>query len=133
VIIVMLSFIILTSYIADGIVKIFFSESLRRVFHETNIQAFDNFLNLKEVSKSVKQRVQNYFELVWEVEGKVDLEFQKQAITKLSSKLRVELQQELFNIRRLSFLRYFGVRDDMDRMVLSSIEEIMTDAHEVIF
>jgi len=63
----MLSFIILTSYIADGIVKIFFSESLRRVFHETNIQAFDNFLNLKEVSKAVKQRVQNYFELVWEV------------------------------------------------------------------
>lgn len=47
VIIVMLCFIILTSYIADGIVKIFFSEELRRVFHETNIQAFDNFLSLK--------------------------------------------------------------------------------------
>lgn len=118
----MLSFIILTSYIADGIVRIFFSESLRRVFHETNIQAFDNFLNLKEVSKSVKARVQNYFELVWEVEGKVDLDFQKQAISKLSAKLRIELQHELFNLRRVSFLRYFGVRSDLDRLVLGSIE-----------
>lgn len=41
----------------------------------------------------MKQRVQNYFELVWEVEGKVDSSFHKQIISKLSSKLKVELQR----------------------------------------
>jgi hypothetical protein len=52
----------------------------------------------------------------------VDSEFHKQVISKLSSKLRIDLQQELFNIRRLSFLRYFNKKEDMDRLVLSSME-----------
>lgn len=42
-----------------------------------NIQRFDQFMKLKGVSARIKQRVHNFFELIWEVEGKISADKQK--------------------------------------------------------
>ena len=57
----MIGLIILSSFLADGVVKIFYWEAERRVEHETNIQSFSFFLKTKEVSNVIKHKTQNYF------------------------------------------------------------------------
>ena len=39
-----------------------------------NIQRFDQFMKLKDVTNKIKDRVYNFFELVWEVEVKMSVE-----------------------------------------------------------
>lgn len=42
--------------------------------NRNNIQKFDNYMSLKGVVSSIKRRVHNFFELVFEFEVKTDTE-----------------------------------------------------------
>ena len=57
----MVFLIILSSFLADGIVRIFYWETERRAAHENKLQSFVSFLELKNVSLTVKHKTQNYF------------------------------------------------------------------------
>jgi hypothetical protein len=40
--------------------------------HQENILYFDNFMQVKEVGKGVRIKVNGFFELVWELEMKME-------------------------------------------------------------
>lgn len=63
----MIFFVVLASYVAEVLIQIAYTYTQRRIFHEDNIISFDNFMQLKEVGRSIRRRIYNFFELVWEV------------------------------------------------------------------
>jgi hypothetical protein len=63
----MILFMVLASYVGEVLIQIVYTFSERRLFHEENIISFDNFMQLKEVEKSIRSRIYNFFELIWEV------------------------------------------------------------------
>ena len=73
----MIFFVVLASYVAEVIIMIAYTYTQRRTFHEDNIITFDNFMQLKEVGRGIRKRVYNYFELIWEVELKMETKEQE--------------------------------------------------------
>lgn len=71
-IVVMILFMVIASYAGEVLIQIVYTFSERRIFHEENIISFDNFMQLKEVERSIRNRVYNFFELIWEVELKME-------------------------------------------------------------
>lgn len=69
---IMVFLIILSAFLAENVVAIFYWEAELRVTHETNILSFIRFLEVKRVDKIIKRQTQNYFELIWESQKKVD-------------------------------------------------------------
>lgn len=61
----MILFVVLASYVAEVIIQIAYTYTQRRIFHEDNIISFDNFMQLKNVGRSIRRRIYNFFELVW--------------------------------------------------------------------
>lgn len=68
----MILFMVIASYAGEVLIQIVYTFSERRIFHEENIISFDNFMQLKEVERSIRNRVYNFFELIWEVELKME-------------------------------------------------------------
>jgi hypothetical protein len=63
----MIFFVVLASYVAEVLIQIAYTYTQRRTFHEDNIISFDNFMQVKDVGRSIRKRIYNFFELVWEV------------------------------------------------------------------
>lgn len=82
---------VLASYVGEVLIQIMYTHAERRIFHEENILSFDNFMQLKEVEKGIRKRIYNFFELVWEVELKVESKEQEALIDKLPAYLKEEL------------------------------------------
>lgn len=60
-IVVMILFMVLASYVGEVLIQIVYTYSERRLFHEENIISFDNFMQLKEVERSIRKRIYNFF------------------------------------------------------------------------
>lgn len=56
-----------------------------------NIQKFDNFMTLKNVGYKIKQRVQNFFELIWEFEVKINADKEQKIIESIPISIREQL------------------------------------------
>lgn len=87
-IVVMILFMVIASYAGEVLIQIVYTFSERRIFHEENIISFDNFMQLKEVERSIRNRVYNFFELIWEVELKMESKEQEALIDKLPKYLK---------------------------------------------
>jgi hypothetical protein len=68
----MFFFVILASYVSEVVIQIIYTYTQRRIFHEDNIISFENFMQLKDVGRDIRKRIYNFFELVWEVELKLE-------------------------------------------------------------
>lgn len=100
----MILFMIYASYLADVLIQIVYTYALRRMSHEENIRAFDNFMRLKEVGQSIRLRVYNYFELKWELEFKTESTQQELMISKLPKYLKEQLLLEIGFTNHMYFL-----------------------------
>ena len=87
----MVFFMVLASYVGEVLIQIVYTFTERRTFHEENIISFDNFMKLKEVARPIRNRIYNFFELVWEVELKMEGKEQEAMIEKMPTYLREEL------------------------------------------
>lgn len=61
----MILFMVLASYVGEVLIQIIYTHTEKRLFHEENIISFDNFMQLKEVEKTIRSRIYNFFELIW--------------------------------------------------------------------
>lgn len=84
----MILFMVLASYVGEVLIQIMYTHTERRIFHEENILSFDNFMQLKEVERGIRKRIYNFFELVWEVELKVESKEQETLIGQLPAYLK---------------------------------------------
>lgn len=82
---------VLASYVGEVLIQIVYTYTERRIFHEENIISFDNFMQLKAVDRSIRNRIYNFFELIWEVELKMESKEQEAMIDKLPAYLKEEL------------------------------------------
>lgn len=57
----MIFFVVLASYVAEVLIQIAYTYTQRRIFHEDNIISFDNFMQLKNVGRSIRRRIYNFF------------------------------------------------------------------------
>jgi hypothetical protein len=57
----MILFMVLASYVGEVLIQIVYTYTERRIFHEENIISFDNFMQLKAVDRSIRNRIYNFF------------------------------------------------------------------------
>lgn len=52
---------LLASYIGEILISILYTEVEKRIFHEENIQNFDKYMVLKQISVELKTKIHNFF------------------------------------------------------------------------
>jgi len=57
----MIFFVLLASYVSEVVIQIIYTYTQRRIFHEDNIISFENFMQLKDVSRDIRKRIYNFF------------------------------------------------------------------------
>lgn len=62
-------------------------------------------MQLKNVSKNIRDRIYNFFELIWEVEIKMESQEQEAIINKLPNHLKEELLTEMGFAHNIYFLK----------------------------
>ena len=87
----MILFMMLASYAGEVLLQIIYTNTERRIFHVENIISFDKFMKLKAVERSIRNRIYNFFELIWEIELKMESKEQEAMIDKLPAYLKEEL------------------------------------------
>lgn len=93
------------------LIQIVYTHTEQRIFHEENIIAFDNLMQTKQVPKATRSRIYNFFELIWEVELKMETKQQEAMIHKLPAYLKHQLLLEIGFTRHIYFLEGFCSRE----------------------
>lgn len=129
----MILFMVIASYAGEVLIQIVYTFSERRIFHEENIISFDNFMQLKEVERSIRNRVYNFFELIWEVELKMESKEQEALIDKLPKYLKEELLLEIGFTKSIYFLKFLPHHAKLEKLISFKLERITIDSDTCIF
>jgi hypothetical protein len=90
-------------------------------------------MQLKEVERSIRKRIYNFFELIWEVELKVESKEQEALIDKLPTYLKEELLLEIGFSKSIYFLQYMPQQAALEKMISMRLERATIDSNTCIF
>lgn len=90
-------------------------------------------MQLKEVDRSIRRRIYNFFELVWEVELKVESKEQQALIDKLPDYLREELLLEIGFSKSIYFLQYLPQQPTLEKLLSLRLERLTIDSNACVF
>lgn len=74
-------------------------------------------MQLKEVERSIRNRVYNFFELIWEVELKMESKEQEVLIDKLPKYLKEELLLEIGFTKSIYFLKFLPHHTKLEKLI----------------
>lgn len=74
-------------------------------------------MQLKEVERSIRNRVYNFFELIWEVELKMESKEQEALIDKLPKYLKEELLLEIGFTKSIYFLKSLPHHAKLEKLI----------------
>ena len=52
---------VLATYVTEVLIQVMYTYTQKRIFHEDNIISFENFMTLKDVGKSIKKSIYEFF------------------------------------------------------------------------